>query len=158
MSEHGINPIRVYLAAPLFNPTERQANIDLRDFLVGLGLSVYLPQEDAGVSYDLLKRHPSMDRHLVRKDIFAKDISAIRSSDILVCCLDGRVPDEGTCVELGYAYALGKQCIGYKRDDRALDRNGDNSIMVDGCILWNIAASLDELAAAIRLAQAQIVK
>ena len=32
-------------------------------------------------------------------------MSAIKNCDILIFFLDGRVPDEGACVELGMAYA-----------------------------------------------------
>lgn len=34
--------------------------------------------------------------------------------------LDGRVVDEGAAFELGFAHALGKQCVGYRTDVRVL--------------------------------------
>ena len=53
----------------------------------------------------------------------------------MLCLLDGRVPDEGMCVELGIAYALEKKCLGFKTDNRAMDKYGDNNIILDGCLL-----------------------
>ena len=47
--------------------------------------------------------------------------------------LDGRVPDEGACVELGYAYARGKRCIGIKTDVRVAEFGGDN-MMISGIL------------------------
>ena len=37
--------------------------------------------------------------------------------------LDGRIPDEGACVELGIAYANGKRCYGVKTDARSVEIN-----------------------------------
>ena len=39
--------------------------------------------------------------------------------DAILFIFDGRVPDEGACFELGYCYAKGKKCIGYKTDARS---------------------------------------
>ena len=43
----------------------------------------------------------------------------------------GRVPDEGACFELGYCYAKGKRCIGYKTDARSFIDGFDN-VMLHG--------------------------
>ena len=80
-----------------------------------------------------------------RKELFAGDVAAIKNTDALVCVLDGRVPDEGLCVELGIAYALNKKCIGYQTDVRRLDPYG-NSLMIEGC-LSGTAHSDEELLA-----------
>ena len=42
---------------------------------------------------------------------------------------DGRVPDEGACFELGYCYAKGKRCIGYKTDARSFIDGFDNLML-----------------------------
>ncbi|MGC8496359.1 MAG: nucleoside 2-deoxyribosyltransferase [Candidatus Micrarchaeia archaeon] len=42
----------------------------------------------------------------------------IRFSDIVLANLNGSDPDSGTCVEIGYAHALGKTVIGYRTDFR----------------------------------------
>ena len=59
--------------------------------------------------------------------------------------LDGRVPDEGGCVELGMAYAWGKGAIGFKTDNRALDSSGDDNLMIEGCFDFKIARTIEEL-------------
>jgi nucleoside 2-deoxyribosyltransferase len=56
-----------------------------------------------------------------RNYIFKDDIEAIYDSDIILCLLDGRVLDEGMCIELGIAFAKEKICIGYKTDQRSQD-------------------------------------
>jgi nucleoside 2-deoxyribosyltransferase len=121
----------IYLAAPLFNEMELERNRELRDFLRGLGHEVYLPQEDGGLAFDLIAQGADMAD--VRRKVFAADVEAVRRCDILLCVLDGRVPDEGLCVELGMAYTLGKTCIGYQTDKRSLDKFGNN-LMIDGCL------------------------
>jgi nucleoside 2-deoxyribosyltransferase len=71
-------------------------------------------------------------------------VSEVRACDLFICILDGRVPDEGTCVELGMAYILGKMCIGYQTDSRrfALDYN---NLMIENALNGGLAQSLDEL-------------
>ena len=53
--------------------------------------------------------------------IFAKDESEILKSDIVFFLVDGRVPDEGGCVELGIGYAHNKRCYGFMTDTRSLE-------------------------------------
>ena len=56
-------------------------------------------------------------------------------ADIVVMVLDGRVPDEGACVELGMAYAAGKRCYGLKTDTRSLESNLDLNPLIAGCFI-----------------------
>jgi nucleoside 2-deoxyribosyltransferase len=123
--------MRIYIAAPLFNEIEKTRNVRLRNLLKSLGHDTYLPQEDGGIAFDLLKN--DKDALKIRKNIFENDINEIRKCDLMFCVLDGRVPDEGTCIEVGMAYALGKRCVGYKTDQRSLDKYGDN-LMIEGCL------------------------
>jgi nucleoside 2-deoxyribosyltransferase len=78
-------------------------------------------------------------------------VSEVRACDLFICILDGRVPDEGTCVELGMAYILGKVCIGYQTDSRrfALDFN---NLMIEHALNGGLALSLDELSNLVRAA------
>ena len=48
--------------------------------------------------------------------------------------LDGRVPDEGACVELGIAYGCGKRCYGFKTDTRTIELGMDLNPMIAGCM------------------------
>ncbi len=78
-----------------------------------------------------------------RKLIFDTDYNAVRSADIILIILDGRVIDEGACVELGLGYALGKKCYGLKTDPRTM-MNGQINPMISGC-LHKIYYSVSEL-------------
>lgn len=144
----GVGKVTVYIAAPLFNEMEIARNLEVKAMLQRNGYRVYLPQDDAGISYDSLDRGENKTN--VRASIFEKDARAVAECDVFLCLLDGRAPDEGTCVELGMAYAHGKLCIGYKTDRRAMDERGDNNIMIDGCLSGRIARSREELTAVLK--------
>jgi nucleoside 2-deoxyribosyltransferase len=49
--------------------------------------------------------------------------------DAVLFLLDGRVPDEIACFELGYCYAKGRRCIGYKTDTRSFIDGFDNVML-----------------------------
>ncbi len=65
--------------------------------------------------------------------IFDKDVSEIMAADILFMVLDGRVPDEGACVELGIGYSNNKRCYGVKSDTRSIELDLDINPMLYGC-------------------------
>ena len=65
--------------------------------------------------------------------IFQKDKDEVLKADILFMVLDGRIPDEGACVELGIAYACGKRCYGIKGDARSIELGMDLNPMIGGC-------------------------
>jgi len=81
--------------------------------------------------------------------IFTYDLEELKKSDILVCIMDGRVPDEGACVELGIAYAWGKECYGLKTDTRSVIHAQDNP-MITGAVKGRIADSFSSLVSLIR--------
>jgi len=58
--------------------------------------------------------------------------------------MDGRVPDEGACIELGIAFSSNKDCIGLKTDSRYLMDNLDNPLIL-GAIKGRVANSIPEL-------------
>lgn len=120
------NGTRVYLAAPLFSQAERIRNKSLRDAISRFA-NVYLPQEDGGLILDLVR--DGMPVEQAKSEIFKLDIAAIRACDVLVIILDGRTVDEGASFELGYAFALGKTCVGLKTDPRMLLPIGDNPMI-----------------------------
>ena len=113
----------IYLAGPLFSEAERRFNLELTERLEALDFRVFLPQRD-GVErgkppYDSMA--PEERRHAM----FDLDRAMILESDIFLFVLDGRVPDEGACVELGIAYCQKemqgseKLLIGLHTDPRA---------------------------------------
>ena len=135
---------KIYFAAPLFNEMELKRNEEYAQLFEQWGYSVYLPQREAGLSAQILKNTP-MEKLEVHKRIFQTDIEGIQNCDILVIFLDGRVPDEGACVELGMAYAWGKKCIGYKTDARNLDFTGDDNLFIEGCMDFKVMHTVEEL-------------
>ena len=103
---------------------------------------MFLPQDEAGIAYDVIDDSNKLE---INKKIFKEDVACIKKSDLLIFDLNGRVPDEGGCVELGMAYAWGIKSIGFKTDTRALDYTGDDNLMIEGCMDFKIARSLEEL-------------
>lgn len=122
--------LKIYLAAPLFTPSERQFNSSLAEML-SESADIFLPQRDGKLLTDLVaKGHPVA---VSQKEIYRADTDALNSCDIIVCVLDGRTIDEGVAFELGYARALGKTCVGFKSDDRCMLPTGDNPMIVGSC-------------------------
>ncbi len=133
---------RIYVAGPLFSEAEKQYNEYLSKCLEDMGFETFLPQRDG---YELSELLANGDSESFAMDkIFKRDISEIQKSDIVVFVMDGRVPDDGACVEIGYAYAMGKECIGLKTDPRTLMSDLDNS-MILGALKDRIARNLKEL-------------
>lgn len=113
----------VYFAGPLFSEAELRFNADLTAKLEALGFSVFLPQRDGPE----LNRpgHDDLPPGERRKQVFQLDARMVMECDIFLFVLDGRVPDEGACVELGIAYGHKvlrqpeKRLIGLHTDPRA---------------------------------------
>lgn len=133
---------RVYIAGPLFSQAELEFNEKVDKFLTKLGYETFLPQRDGHLLSDLIAGDEP--KYKVIKKIFELDVKEIQKSDILLLIIDGRVPDEGACVELGIAYALDKECIGLKTDSRYLMDNLDNPLIL-GALDGKIAKSINDL-------------
>ena len=133
---------RIYIAGPLFSEGEKKYNETLNNFLVGLGFDTFLPQQDGHTLAGLLTNGTSESEAI--NTIFKLDIDEIQKADIVLLIMDGRVIDEGACVEIGYAYALGKECYGIKTDPRALMSDLDNPLIL-GALKNRIAKNFKEL-------------
>ncbi len=120
---------KVYFAGPLFNKAEKDYNVLVATILEEAGYEVFLPQRD-GYEAALLEGKTEQEK---TKLIFEKDTSEIEKADILFMVLDGRVPDDGACVELGIAYRGGKRCYGIKTDTRSLEIGMDLNPLICGC-------------------------
>jgi nucleoside 2-deoxyribosyltransferase len=107
----------IYLAGPLFSLAEKMENERLCCALERW-CEVFLPQRDGELVPDLIRRGLSQED--AYQAVFERDIAALRACDAVVINLDGRAVDEGAAFELGYACALGKQCVGYRTDVRVL--------------------------------------
>jgi nucleoside 2-deoxyribosyltransferase len=107
----------IYLAGPLFSLPEKMENERLCRALERW-CDVFLPQRDGELVPRLIQGgHSWADAFNV---VFTRDLAALRECDAVVINLDGRTVDEGAAFELGFAYALGKQCVGYRTDVRVL--------------------------------------
>jgi deoxyadenosine/deoxycytidine kinase/nucleoside 2-deoxyribosyltransferase len=145
--------LRAYYAAGLFNEGERYFNLQAKAVLDDLDYEVWFPQEDAGFIEQYLAEGLTMRE--ARQRIFEMNLTAVRSSDVLVFNLDGRVPDEGACVEAGIAFGSGIRCIGLQTDFRAVEPGGNN-LMLDGILDYEVATSLDELRAMLEPGRVEI--
>ena len=120
--------MKIYIAAPLFSEGERAFNEKVDAIVRGCGHETFLPQREGGCVADLPDIIEGMP---VRKYLFQMDCDHMDWCDAVLFLLDGRVPDEGACFELGYCYAKGKRCIGYKTDARSCI-NGFDNVMLYG--------------------------
>ncbi|HUW22188.1 MAG TPA: nucleoside 2-deoxyribosyltransferase domain-containing protein [Candidatus Bathyarchaeia archaeon] len=93
---------QIYFAGLLFSQAEKEFNLDLTHKLESLGFKVFLPQRD-GVEKNKTF-YSKMPKEKRRKLMFELDLEKIKESDVFLFILDGRVPDEGACFELGIAY------------------------------------------------------
>ena len=120
---------KIYFAGPLFCVGEKEFNLKLCEVFENAGYDVFLPQRD-GV---LAAETENKSEEEIVNTVFSKDTSHIKDCDILVFVTDGRVPDEGACVELGIAYALGKRCYGIRTDARVLENGLSLNPLIAGC-------------------------
>ena len=116
----------IYFAAPLFSAAELEYNLKIVHILEEYGYKVFLPQRDGYLAVEL----KGLDEEGLVKKIFARDYEEVQKCDVFFGILDGRVPDDGTCVELGMAYAIGKPCYGSRVETMSLTYNP----MVSGCL------------------------
>ena len=124
--------VLIYLAGPLFSEAERRFNLELTHRLEGIGFDVFLPQRD-GVERDRAP-YDTMTPEERRHAMFHLDRTRILDADVFV--RDGRVPEEGACVELGIAYCQKylqngeKLLVGLHTDTRAAFIGGRLNPMV----------------------------
>lgn len=133
---------KIYIAGPLFSAAELEFNEKMDGFLKKLGFDTFLPQRDGHLLSSLLSEGYSKDE--ATQIIFEMDSNQLKMSDIVLFIMDGRVPDEGACVEIGLAYAYGKECIGYKTDSRSIMGDLDNPLIM-GALKNRIVTTYHEL-------------
>lgn len=118
--------MKIYIAAPLFCEAEREFNLKVDAIVRGCGHETFLPQREGGVVSALPDVIDGMPK---RKYLFRLDCAHMDWCDAVLFLMDGRVPDEGACFELGYCFAKGKRCIGYKTDARSFIDGYDNVML-----------------------------
>ncbi|WP_435102852.1 nucleoside 2-deoxyribosyltransferase [Halarchaeum sp. P4] len=133
--------MRLYFAAPLFNPMEREFNADLTARLEDAGHDVFLPQRDGIETLE----DPEFDSEEARMEkIFELDREGVVESDAVIGVLDGRVPDEGVMIELGIAHENDIPVFGLKTDDRVFMPGEHLNAMIHG-VLTTLDESVEDL-------------
>lgn len=127
--------MQIFLAAPLFNESEREFNKKVAEDLREAGFDVWMAQETSLIKEGF---------HEEKKKIYEKDISALKASDVVVAVLDGVEVDSGVAFEMGFAKALGKPIIGLKTDYRTFSRIEEVNLMLEVSIM-NICETVDEV-------------
>jgi nucleoside 2-deoxyribosyltransferase len=122
----------VYVAGPLFSEAEREFLEKVVDCLAQAAnldpiQNFFLPHRDGG----------ELGKGPTRQFIFNLDINKINSADVIIALLDGQDSDSGTCIELGYAYALNKKIFGILTDFRSYYTN-DHEPHRPNVMVWGV--------------------
>lgn len=101
--------MKIYIAGPdIFRP-------DVLDWAETVRLTCARFGHEALIPFDLEVTTPEA--------IFQANMSLLRCADAVVANLNpfrGAEPDSGTCVEIGYALALGKKVVGYMQSSASV--------------------------------------
>ncbi len=130
--------MRAYIAGPLFNESERWWDEQIEECAREAGMTTFLPHRD-GIE-GKQKRPERLEA------IFIEDRDAIDAADVVIANLNGAALDDGTCWEVGYAYARGKHLIGVYTDWRTHFSDQIVNLMIQ-CSLHHLCRSRDELRA-----------
>lgn len=91
---------KIYLASPFFDATECHYYHRAIEALRSAGYEVYAPQEHS------IEGGWEMPNEEWARQVFAEDVDAIRTSDVVMILNFGMYSDSGTAWEAGYAYAM----------------------------------------------------
>ncbi len=97
--------MRIYLAGPFFNDTERQNICKARDILRGRGFDVFVPMEHK------IKDDDKLPNDIWGQLVFEMDRDEIYNCDIIVALYYGLYSDSGTAWEIGFSFSLNKKII-----------------------------------------------
>ena len=128
----------IYFAGPFFCDGEKAFGAQLTEKLEGAGFEVFLPQRDGIDSSQ--PSYANMNIVELYPSIFTTDRDKILEADIFLFILDGRVPDEGGCVELGIAYGqkyllkVEKLMVGLHTDMRGAFPDAKLNAMIQGSL------------------------
>ena len=132
---------RIYFAAPLFSEAERSFNRKAADVLESLYYHVHLPQD---LDDDAESRGENRE-----EAIYAGNLAALKSADIVVAVIDGADADSGTAWEMGYAAAAGKRIVALRTDFRRFSGNECVNLMLE--MESEVVHSLDELSELLKI-------
>lgn len=148
--------LTVYCSGPLFSPEEQSTMAAIDAALRAAGFNTFLPQRDglepvflpflnSPLNTSAFGLNKLADRSVFRFDLF----KLVHECDALVMNMNGRVPDEGACVEAGMAFALGKPVVLYK-DDARTAFNGLDNAMLSGLTSVAPARTIAEIPARVK--------
>lgn len=101
--------MKLYLAGPdVFRPDARQWAAQSQALCAAAGHRALVPLDEGLSAADAIYRNNL--RLLAEADAVLANLNPFRGAE----------PDSGTCVEIGYALALGKPIVGYAADLRPL--------------------------------------
>lgn len=122
--------MNIVLYAPAHNCAESNYLDDLTFRLAKQGFSNYIPAIEP-LLFISRDKDNILNNEILSYLSLAYDIYVLyEKADCCIGILNGRVPDEGTMVKLGIAYALGVKVLLYKKDCRVLFPTGDNSMIL----------------------------
>jgi nucleoside 2-deoxyribosyltransferase len=133
-------PHDAYIAGPLFNEGERWFGEQIDSVAQRVGLSTFLPHRDG--------TGPVTSQADACR-VFREDQQAIDDCPLLIASLNGVALDDGTCWEIGYAFARGKHLVGIHTDWRLRFQHETVNLMIE-CSLHKLVHSLDALEAYLR--------
>lgn len=141
--------MRAYFAGPLFSIGELEYNRRCREEFGRYGIELVLPQDNGlGIDGDRMLSDKGYAEDTVRT-VADADLELLESCDILIFNMDGRVPDEGACFELGYAYGRHMRCYGLQTDVRRAEY-GINNMMIERALIGRIGSSVEEVVAFVK--------
>ena len=144
---------RVYCAGPLFCPGEQDEMKEIADALREEH-EVFLPQEH-GLEKARLARQQGIEEEVLDRAIFHLDVfKVLEWSDAIVANLNGRVPDEGTIVEIALAWHASKGVVIVKTDSDSPSRGLQNPMVV-GLSGFQLTTSVGDVNDAVRRALQQ---
>ena len=132
--------MKIYFAGPLFSAAEKSFNLAFSESLRqhNPDFQMILPQVEAEKIISLPDFLPRMYRFC---------LESIRECDAVLAILEGADADSGTCIEMGYAYGIGKPIIGVRTDFRASEDRGLNLMVSNICakLIWEPELGFDQL-------------
>lgn len=141
--------MRAYFAGPLFSTGELEYNRLCQKEFERHGIELVLPQDnDLDIDEDMMLSDKAYAEDTARR-VADADLRLLDSCDALIINLDGRVPDEGACFELGYAYGRRMGCYGLQTDVRRAEY-GINNMMIERALIGRIGSSIEEVVTFIR--------
>lgn len=124
---------RIMITGPLFNPKEREEELEIATALEKEGFLTYLPQRDGLLFADIVGtlKNPTEEKKKAIMELIGHydAYNAADKCDGCVLNLNGRVPDEGALVEGAFSFARGKYLVAYKNDGRSLIQGFDNPLV-----------------------------